>query len=79
MVTLPTRLDAKDGTAAALAAVLSELSGTEEDPTTFYIKESWPSRGDADRHARRVETDGVLARSVNLLATPLATVTLLEI
>lgn len=95
MVTLLTRLDAKDEAAAtALAAVLSELSGTvpsepgslayeafgtEEDPMTFYIKESWSSREDADRHARRVETDGYVERSVDLLATPLATVTLLEI
>ena len=95
MVTLLTRLDAKDEAAAtALAAVLSELSGTvpsepgslayeafgtEGDPTTFYVKESWSSRDDADRHARRVETDGYAERSVNLLATPFATVTLLEI
>ena len=95
MVTLLTRLDAKDEAAAtALAAVLSELSGTvpsepgslayeafgtEEDPTTFYIEESWSSREDVDRHARRVETDGYVERSVDLLATPLATVTLLEI
>lgn len=56
MVTLLTRLDAKDEAAATtLAAVLSELSGTvpsepgslayeafgtEEDPTTLYVKES---------------------------------------
>lgn len=94
MVTLLTRLDAKDEAAAtALAAVLSELSGTvpsepgslsyeafgTEDLTTFYVKESWSSREDADRHARRVETDGYVERSVNLLATPFATVTLLEI
>ena len=95
MVTLLTKLDAKDGAAAAvLAAVLSELSGTvpsepgslayeafgtEEVPTTFYAKESWSSREDADRHARRVETDGYAERSVDLLATPLAAVTLLEI
>lgn len=95
MVTLLTRLDAKDEAAATtLAAVLSELSGTvpsepgslayeafgtEEDPTTFYIEESWSSREDVDRHARRVETDGYVERSVDLLATPLATVTLLEI
>jgi quinol monooxygenase YgiN len=95
MVTLLTRLDAKDEAAAtALAAILSELSGTvpsepgspayeafgtKEDLTTFYVKESWSSREDADRHARRVETDGYVERSVNLLATPFATVTLLEI
>ena len=94
MVTLLTRLDAKDEAAAtALAAVLSELSGTvpsepgslayeafgTEDPTTFYIEESWSSREDVDRHARRVETDGYVERSVDLLATPLATVTLLAI
>ncbi len=95
MVTLLTRLHTKDEAAAtALAAVLSELSGTvpsepgslayeafgtEEDPTTFYIKKSWSSREDVDRHARRVETNGYVERSVDLLATPLATVTLLEI
>ena len=95
MVTLLTRLDATDEAAATpLAAVLSELSGTgpsepgslayeafgtEENLTTFYVKESWSSREDADRHARRVETDGYVERPVDLLATPFATVTLLEI
>lgn len=95
MITLLTRFDARDEAAATeLAAILSELGGavpsepgslnyeafsTEEYPTTFYVKESWSSREDADRHIRRVETDGYVERSVDLLATPFATVTLLEV
>ncbi len=95
MVTLLTRFDAKDEAAAtALAEALSRLSGavpsepgnldyevfaTEESATTFYVKESWSSREDADRHVRRVETDGYAERSAKLLAAPLTTVTLLEI
>ena len=63
---------------ASPGSLAYEAFGTE-DPTTFYIEESWSSREDVDRHARRVETDGYVERSVDLLATPLATVTLLEI
>ena len=95
MVTLLTRFDARDEAAAtALAAMLSELSGTvpsepgnldyevfatEESATTFYVKESWSSREDADRHVRSVVESGGMERSAKLLAVPLATVTLLEI
>jgi quinol monooxygenase YgiN len=56
-----------------------EAFGTEESATTFYVKESWSSREDLDRHARLVETSGDMERAAKLLATPLATVTLREI
>lgn len=93
MVTLLTRFDAKDA-AATLEAMLSELSGTvpfepgslnyeafrtKGEPTTLYVKESWSSRGDADRHVRSVVESGGMARIKELLAAPLTTVTLLEI
>lgn len=92
MVTLLTRFDTKDeGSAETLAAMLAELSGavpsepgyvvyevfrTEEDAKTFYVKESWSSREDADAHAGRLEASGQMDRTIALLAAPLATVTL---
>lgn len=95
MVTLLTRFDARDEpAAAALAEALSRLSGTvpsepgnldyevfatEESATTFYVKESWSSRGDADRHVRSVVESSGMERAEKLLAAPLATVTLREI
>ena len=95
MVTLLTRFDAKDEAAAtALAEALSQLGGTvpsepgnldyeifatEESATTFYVKEGWSSREDADRHVRSVVESGGMERAAKLLAAPLATVTLLEI
>lgn len=95
MVTLLTRFDARDEAAASsLTEALSQLSGTvpseygnldyevfatEESATTFYVKESWSSREDADRHARSVVESGGMERAAKLLATPLATVTLREI
>ena len=95
MVTLLTRFDARDEPAAnALAEALSDLGGTvpsepgnldyeifatEESATTFYVKESWSSREDADRHARSIVESGGMERAAKLLAAPLATVTLREI
>lgn len=95
MVTLLTRFDARDeASATALAAMLSQLGGTvpsepgnldyeafrtEESATTLYVKESWSSREDADRHARSVVESSGMERAAVLLAAPLATVTLREI
>ena len=95
MVTLLTRFDARDEAAAAeLAAMLSQLGGTvpsepgsldyeafgtEESATTLYVKESWSSREDADRHVRSVVESGGMERAAKLLAAPLETVTLIEL
>lgn len=86
MVTSFTTFGAKNEAAAiTLAASLGELSRTvsselgylsyevfqmKEDLRTFYVKESWSSREDVEKHVRRVEADGSTTRAAALLTQP---------
>ena len=56
-----------------------ELFGTAEDPTVFYVKDSWASPLAVDQHVRHLKASGYYDRAVALLAEPLTAVTLTEL
>lgn len=94
-VTLLTRIQAKDGpAAAAVAATLRGLARavpaepgnldytvhrTGEDRTVFYITERWKTAQYADRHISRGETDPAIQSSAVLMSAPPDTVRLLPL
>ena len=51
--------------------VAYEVLATADEATTLYVIEAWNTRGDAERHARRVVDDGLVARAEALLNGPI--------
>ena len=95
MITVLSRFKAKDADAAErLRKLLLELKeqaplergyvryelfATAEDPTVFYVKDSWTSQTDVGLHVQQLKDKGYYDRAGALLAEPLTAVTLTEL
>lgn len=72
-------LELKEQVPSELGYLSYELFATAEDPTTFYIKDSWVNQAAVNQHVQHLKASGSYDQAVALLAEPLAAVTLLSL